>query len=462
MNEASDPFAMSPSSPYATWAPMKGNTMISSKYCQTLVPPTFGEGLLHLSELIDIALQNNPTTKQTWAMARAMAAQYGQSLSNFYPNVQFEGQYTRMRGTFIEEGPPDVFYTTTAGPDVILTYTLFDFGQRSSASVAAREALYNADWIHNQQIQTVIETVMSNYYQYLYQLKVLKANEASFENAQAALDAANQKFALGIVALGDVAQARTQYLQSKINVTSQKQNVENAFAELAANMGVPANVPFKVHPMPDQVEANPILENVDQLVAMAQGQRQDLLAAQADLRSKEALVINAKRSVLPVVNTTLDLGRYWFQQGATEQYHWTMEFAMSFPLFRGYFYKNQWKNAQANVEKSRAQLMQTELSIIQHVTTAHMNVKTSAQNLQDTEEYLSAAELEFNIALTGYKAGTATILDLLNAQSSLADARSKKAGAQRDWFLSLASLSYATGSLCLPKPEESKEQREAM
>jgi outer membrane protein len=109
--------------------------------------------------------------------------------------------------------------------------------------------------------------------------------------------------------------------------------------------------------------------------------------------------------------------------------------------------------AQANLEGSKAQLMQTELTIIQHVTTAHLGVKTAAQNLKDAVEYLKSAELEFKIALSSYKAGTATILDVMSAQSSLADARSKQAGSQRDWFTSLAAIAYATGSLC-SAPEE--------
>jgi outer membrane protein len=92
--------------------------------------------------------------------------------------------------------------------------------------------------------------------------------------------------------------------------------------------------------------------------------------------------------------------------------------------------------------------MQSELSLIQDVTVAHMGVKTSATNLADSDEYLKSAELEFNIAITSYKAGTATILDVLKAQSSLADARAKKAQAQKNWFLSLADIAYATGSLC--------------
>lgn len=481
--DAADPFSMAPATPFASWTPAKGNTLISSRFCEMLLPPSFGENALNLAELIDIGLQNNPSTKQTWAMARAAAAQYGIVLSDFYPNVQFTSQYTRIRGSF---GPPTVFsstpaiednaataadgtpslsaatvtttsnslYSTTAGPDVELTYTLFDFGQRTSAAIAAREALYFADWSHNQEIQTVIQAIMDDYYTYLYQLKVLHSNEANLENACASLDAANQKFALGLAALGDVAQARTHYLQTKINLTTQKQNVENAFALLAVDLGLPAHIGFKVQPMPEEVFAEPMLESVDQLVAIAQTQRQDLLAAQADLRSKDALILNARRAVYPVLATSLDIGKYWFQGQQQESYHWVAELSLSFPLFQGFFYKNSLKKAIARREQSAAQLLQTELGIIQTVTTSHMFIKTSAQNLQDTDEYLKSAELEFNIALSSYKAGTKTILDVLSAQSSLADARSKRAEAQKNWYTSLAALAYATGSLCLPKNQE--------
>lgn len=475
--DAADPFALAPSTPYASWTPMKGNALVSSKYCQTLLPHTFGSSELSLAELLDVALQNNPSTKQTWAMARASAAQYGESLSSFYPNIQFSSFYFRQRAGFPETGIPTATagapttlsvtgpstgvvesYFTETGPDVTLSYTLFDFGQRTAVSVAAREALYYADLNHNQQIQTVLQTVMSDYYYYLYQQAVQRSDEANLANAQMALDAANEKFALGLAALGDVAKARTQFLQSKINLTSQKQLVENAFAQLAVDLGLPANIPFRVQPLPDQIAADPILEDIDSLVASAQKQRQDFLAAQADLRSKEASLLQSKRAVLPTINTQLSTGRYWFNGGLSEpKNHWTGVISLTFPIFNGFYYRNQIKNAQAHVELSKANLMQTELSVIQQVTTAHMGVKTSATNLADSSEYLKAAELQFNIALTSYKVGTMTILDVLQAQSALADARTKRANAQKDWFLSLADIAYATGSLCATPNEESDE-----
>jgi len=447
--DAVDPLSLAPSGPYASWTPLQGNSLVSSRYCQTILPPTFETSDLNLAELLDIALQNNPSTKQTWAKARNAAAQYGQSLSQFYPGVKLDASYYREKGTFISFGPPEPYYYTQAGPDLILTYTLFDFGQRTAAAMTARQALYYADYTHNQNIESVMQTVMDDYYNYLYQIAIRRANEANLVNAQTSLDAANEKFALGLAALGDVAQARTQYLQSKINLTTQKQTVENAFTQLAVDIGLPANLAFKVQAMPDQIFADPLLESVEQLVALAQDQRQDFLAAQSDVLSKEATLLGAKRAFLPVFSTTLDAGHYWFEEGVDEHhFHWNAAVSVTFPLFQGFYYRNGIRKAAAQLDQSKAQLLQTELTIVQNVSNAHMGVKTAAQNLDDTNEYLKAAELEYNISLTSYKAGTATILDVLSSQSSLADARSKKAGSQKDWFTALASLAYATGSLC--------------
>lgn len=295
---------------------------------------------------------------------------------------------------------------------------------------------------------------MDDYYNYIYQLAALKANESNLENAQSSLDAANERFALGLAALGDVAQARTQYLQAKINLTTQKQQVENAFAQLSVDVGLPATLSFKVQPMPEQIQVDPMLENVDFLVMQAQERRQDFLASQAQVRSKEALLLNAKRASLPVLATNIDMGHYWFQQGLQENnIHWNFLVSLNFPLFQGFYYRNGVRKAQADVDYAKAQMLQKELSIIQDVKVAETGVKSAAQNLCDTKEYLKSAELEFQIALTSYKAGTGTILDVLSAQSSLADARAKKAGAQKDWFTALASVAYATGSLCTTPTE---------
>jgi outer membrane protein TolC len=472
---AYNPLSQAPTTPYANWSPCKGNNLISSRYCQTMLPDSFGQNELSLAELLDIALQNNPSTKITWAQARSAAGTYGQSLAAYYPNIQFDASYIRERSSTIIQGTTFstsggassesggganqllTFYETIAGPDVIITYTLLDFGTRSSAAEMARQALYYADWTHNQQIQNVLQTVMNDYYSYLYQLSLLHSDEKDLENAQASLDAANQRFALGLAALGDVAQARTHYLQNKINVTSQQQTVENSFAMLAVDLGLPANIPFKVQQIPQQMAVEPVLDCVAVLVDRAQRQRQDFLASEANVYSKAAAVKNAEAQRYPIVNGTFDIGRTYYNGGLHEKYHFIGQVSLTFPIFAGFNYINGIRVAKANLDQAKAQMLQTELSVIQNVSTTHKNVETSAKNLRYSEEYLQAAQLEFDIALKSYKAGTETILTVLSAQASLADARTKQAGAQYSWYSSLAALAYATGALCCPPCESQCE-----
>jgi outer membrane protein TolC len=58
-----------------------------------------------------------------------------------------------------------------------------------------------------------------------------------------------------------------------------------------------------------------------------------------------------------------------------------------------------------------------------------------------------------DVAAGRYKAGVGSIIDLLTAQSALADARAQEVQARSLWFLAMAQLAHATGAL-VPKAAE--------
>ena len=68
-----------------------------------------------------------------------------------------------------------------------------------------------------------------------------------------------------------------------------------------------------------------------------------------------------------------------------------------------------------------------------------------------SQAYLDSAEEDYSAYLAKYKAGTTTIVNLINAQTAVADAQAKLAKAQHSWYTSVANLAYATGIL-LPPP----------
>src|SRR6185437_1742344 len=74
-----DPYSYAPTSSRSVWKQRE-------KSKDTAALPV-SEAPLTLGEILDIALQNNPETKVTWAQARYAAAQYGQSESYQFPTI---------------------------------------------------------------------------------------------------------------------------------------------------------------------------------------------------------------------------------------------------------------------------------------------------------------------------------------------------------------------------------------
>jgi outer membrane protein TolC len=456
---AYDPFSFAPQTSNSFWN-QKGSHSItvtaSSCSTQPLQNLSYDElkgKTLSLVDLIDITLIHNPQTKQTWADALAQAAIYGQSLSPYLPEVTGSGSYTRARLSSIK--PDAQWLQTTVTPEMQLSYTIYDFGERNYASEKARQALFYSDFTHNQSLQNVVQNVMSAYYDYQYQKQFLIALEADLENAKASLDAANQRFQSGVVSVSDITQATTSYLQNKINLISQKSALESSYAKLLNIAGLPSNLSLSMQNMPDNISTTQTVQNVDELLEIAQKNRQDLFAAKANVASHKANVHYTQSQELPKLLGELDYGKNFYPPHTPEAYHFTAQLTLSIPLFKGFYYTNTIREAKANLERSKATLDKTELDISKDITIAHTHFVQAKDTLQCAIEYLASAELRFNIALSSYNTGTMNILDVIAAQSSLADARARKVNAQKDWFTSLVEIAYATGSLCTnPNPQE--------
>jgi outer membrane protein TolC len=178
---------------------------------------------------------------------------------------------------------------------------------------------------------------------------------------------------------------------------------------------------------------------------MALEKRPDLQAAEADLRSKEQSLKAAKKQYYPTLGYSLNFGRTYFDTNLNDNYDFTSAFSLSIPLFAGYYYRNGVKTAEANRKQSEANLLQVKLNVVKEISTSHYNVKIAYETLLSTDAFLHAAEQEYEVSLAQYRAGINTILDLLSAQSSLANARAERARALQDWYLSLSTLAYAVG-----------------
>lgn len=454
---ANDPYAYAPRTSHSVWQPPpKAERRLPSKSLEREEEDYHlfsKESPLTLAEIIDIALTKSPETKESWATARVAAAEYGQSLQNYFILAEIDGNYTRTRYAEFRGRQREIVYETQYGGDLELTYRILDFGQTRMTSEAALQSLFNADWSHNSQIQVTIQTMMTDYYNYLYQKQLLFSTEQDVINAKVSLDATEEKFKQGLADVSDIVQAKTSYLQQKLSVVNQKQNLHNSYTQLVNDMGLPADGVFYFEDYPEKITPFD-LDTLDKLIVKANEYRPDLLAAEATVKSNTASFKAARLQKFPVVTGEFDIGRKYYQHGLNDTYDFTAQVNLTFPVFQGFYIENTIKQARASLEEAEAQLDQVKLAIIQEVSNYRSDVSYAQESIEYAKAYLESAEEDYKVNLKKYKVGTGTIIDLINAQTAVADARSQLAQAQNNWYTSIANLAYATGILFPPSKHE--------
>ncbi len=405
------------------------------------------EDSISLGDLFDIALNNSPDTRKSWEEARERAAGYSSSMSDYLPTIGFTGNYWVLREASVFS---DKLFLTQAqqyGPEVTFNYLLWDSGQRRYQTEYAFQLLQEANWSHNEEVQTVMQKVAATYYDYLYAKSLLEADEADLLNAEETFRAAREKTVSGIFDETDMLQAKTNFLQKKVGLTSQVATVQNRFVDLLSALGIPATVSFQLGSFPDKAFIEAPLYSIDQLIDLAKTKRPDLQAAKADILALEAHVQKTKTDLYPKINLQGQAGQQWYSNNTTDGGNYVVQLNLTLPIFTGFYYINQIKVAQSELEEKIASYRDMELTVLRQVKQSHNNYVMAKQEIVDTKSYLDAAQVEFDAMLERYKMGIVDILDLLSSQAYLSDARAKYALSQKNYFMAMIDIAFSTGVL---------------
>ncbi|PCI96132.1 hypothetical protein COB11_00185 [Candidatus Aerophobetes bacterium] len=448
---ASRPYSYAPESAMSIWIPPK-SIRKSPIIIDEVDPLELSSNDLTLAEIIDITLINNPLTKESWYDARAAAAKYGQSLAKYYILTDLDSFYENTRKALFSRNARIIQQEVFYGGELSATYTILDFGRRKATSSAAREALYEADFMHNRTLQEVVHTIMNDYYTYLSQIAQVHAAEQDVYRAQVSLDAVNDRFSQGTADIGDQAQAITKLMQQKLNLVTQKKYETTYYTELLSNMGMPANAYLTFVSYPEELQLFEIAD-LSKMIAMATKFRPDLLASEATVRSyhdKYDLAVDQK---YPKVTGDFSFGRKYTNLGASDYYDYDATIKFTLPLFQGFNIQNNIKKARAELRSKEASLRDLQLELLQEVTAYYNDVLFSKESYAYAKEYLSASITDFKLNLEKYQMGTTNIVDLINAQTAVADAQYQLINSEKTWYTSIANLAYSTGVIS-NNPEE--------
>lgn len=418
-------------------APLKPSPQLSARVgdapCANTLPAT---GLMAI-DAVDLALCNNPQTREVWAAARLQAALVGVAQSAWLPDLDAKLSAGRNFN--------DAKNFNQSSAALTLSWLVLDFGQRSANIENARQLLSAAAATQNATVQSLFLVALQSYYTaQAARAAVISTSEAE-RAARESFAAAESRYSVGAGTPADRLQAQTALSQATLNRIRSEGDARNALGVLANAMGFDAQQSIVLGEIPRATPELAFQNDVDALIQEARNRRPDLKSAEAQVKAAEAGVEVARAQGRPSVS--LSTGPLWQEVGGVSANTGNIGVTLSVPIFSGFETNYRVRSAEAQVDLRAAQLDRLRNQVALDVWKAYQNLNTATQSLKATLDLVASAEQSERVALGRYKAGVGTVLDLLTAQTALANARLQRIQAGLDWHVYRATLAQTVGAL---------------
>ncbi len=400
-----------------------------------------------LMQLTDLALQRNTKTRSGWAAIRASEAGVELARAGYWP--QLDATLTGQRNRSLNFSGQPASIQTRYGASVSLSYLLWDFGARSGTLEQGKFQLASAQLTQDQVLQDVILQVEQAYYQVLGLQEVVEVDRQSLQDAQTNLDAAQDRRASGLATVGDVYKAEAALAGARLALQQAEGQLASTRGALASTIGESPDTSLTLAAWEDQAAPEMPAQSVASLMNDARNARPELLAAKAQEQAAAAKVTTTKGGGLPTLNFDANAGRTRVQDvGNSSQFSALL--TLKIPLFAGFGDRAAIRQAEAGLDSARANSDDLRSQVELQVWQSYQNLLTAAATLDSSAAQLKSATLAADVSNARYKSGLETILDVLIAQNTLANARVQQVQARLDWAAARTALGHAVGGLKMP------------
>ena len=418
-----------------------------------------------LADVIDLALHNNPDTRESWELARAAASLYGASRGALYPTLVAGTTLNRSAGATNFNGTSGTGTTSTAPnggasvtrvlltPSVQLSWLLFDLGGRASSIEAAKQRAIAANLGHNATVANAVLQVEASLFTYLAAKATRDAQLESLSEAQADLEAATERKRLGVATLQEVLQTRTALSQARFQLATNEGNLLGARGQLAQAMGLSANTRFEIPDVTASDSVGDVAASVDSLINRAIVARPELAELRAEASALAAQVRVTRSAGLPALTLTSSTAYINTLQSSNNNtnsnHNFLVGVGLQIPLFNGFAAGYQLRAAREQYAAGAARVISTQQQISVQVFTSYYVLRAATERVRSVTDLLASAEQSATVALGRYREGVGTVVDVLLARSALATARAEAVQARWEWRTGLAQLAHDAGALDL-------------
>jgi outer membrane protein len=410
--------------------------------------------ILTLAQAMETALTNQPLLRQAQAQSSAAEARADIARAPLFPQVTANATYRRQTANFaptpgsvpstLRPVQPPSFNTVdfwTFG--VSANYVIYDFGQLRGRSLAAEaSAEGQRETAHATRITTVLN-VRTAYFQARAQKSMVTVSRETLANQERHHEQIKGFVELGARPAIDLAQARTDVANAKVQVISAENAYATAKAQLNMAMGAPQPIDYDVA---DETIA-PLSEedqSLDALVQLALAARPELVATKKQIQAQESQL----RAVKAAYGPTLGASTGFTETGRQLDnlvWNWNVAVTLNWNVFQGMLVPAQVREAEANLLAVQAQRDAIEQQLRLEVEQARLAVRSSKGSLLAVEEALVNSRERLRLAEGRYQTGAGSVIELADAQIGTASAAAQRVAADYNLAAARAQLMKALG-----------------
>jgi outer membrane protein len=416
-----DPLGVKPERLHAG-AKLPDGSLIASSASVDLSQP------LELGSAIDVALSNNPQIRSAWAAIKIQAGVKGEARALYLPTMKASmSRLANWSSNSASSGAPD---TVQTGNQVYgtLTWRLLDFGGRSANNKAASLLLVAALAAHDASMQKTMNGVIQAYFDAMTAQSSLIARKKMAEIAERLLSATKRRENHGAAPLSDTLQAETALAKAQLNESRAQGEFHKSLSLLVQAMGLTPGTFLRLPQKLELYRADEVKE-LSSWLREAEEKHPAIKQARAKLAADKAKIDVARSEGLPSLDATAYVSMNGYPNQGLSFINQSVTAAgvtLNVPIFEGFGRTYKIQGTQAQVEQSEAQLQDTTNQILTEVVKAHADALTSQGTLKATDRLMVAATKSLHSSLRRYERNAADILEVLNSQSSLADAEQER------------------------------------
>jgi outer membrane protein len=430
-----------------------GNTIAQNTNTEANLP-TWLTRPLPLVDCLNIALQQSATILKA---KNDLEASYGvvvQTRAVALPHVQATGQYKDTDPNAIESFPG-----TTSQPDenwnagVQIVQSIYQGGKLIAAVRAAKVTKEQALAQFQTTVADALLSTREAYYDVLLAAQQIIVHKASVNLLQKELEDQQHRLDAGTVPKFNVLRAEVSVANERPNLIQARNNYRIAKNNLVNLLGY--NLPREVWEdvplnLTDTLDAVPYQVNLPDAIQQALANRTELVALRKTEELQKLNIVNAKSGYKP--NVQLFAGYNWYNAQFTppveidhDIHGWNAGAQMNWDIFDGLLTHGKVIQARALYEKARTDLADQSRQVELQVRTAYSDFIEAREVLDSQKTVVAEAEEALREANARAGAGTGTQLDVLDAETSLTQARTTQIQALHDYATARAKLERAIG-----------------